>query len=502
VTTHGLPGFASRSDQNSVLARNSGLAQNSVLAHNFVLAWSLGLAISVAALVQCYAGLRLLALYGDGAYCLRVILSSRRFSCIEGPREATQILLESTTVAAVRSGLFGLDTIAAIFSLSLQLMPLVLMGLCCAVLWRRERRFALFPALHYFAGSSGIASNQILEGPTTAAYFWLVLSLLLFRSDTAWRCRFLVLAAIPAAASHEEMVFLAPLLTIAAWMRASRCATPTTRRLLHALAVWFLVVAGLQFYFILNPVHLANRNNFIEQMLAFKWLFASEVGINVPAILGLLAGAAILIIWVVPRSTIWSLGGFFVAAVTLSGASLVTPIARGLEMQFFARDQPAVISFALAPVGLWLWRYPDRWRTVPIKPACVVLLILAFATSAVQVVSAMDWVDYVTAFRAVLHDTSGVVAWESMLRTLPSGEAPLFMRMVWGWTNPDLSLLLADHGVVGGMIANPVGQVWQPWDPGVPAAYPHSVFWHFCESCSAPPLPGGAPASALVPSTR
>ena len=448
------------------------------VAPNSLLTWSLGSAVSAALLVQIYSGLGLLALYGDGAYCLRAMLSSRQFACIESPRRATQMLLESETLAAIRLGLTSLDWIEAIFSLSLQLTPLALTCLCFAAVWRADRRFVLFPALAYFAGSSGIASNQFLEGPATAAWFWLLLSLVLFRSSTVSRCLWLILSALPAIAIHEAMVFLAPLLAMAAWSRSSRGATPGTRWLLLALSAWFATVACRQFYYVLSPIHPANRDGFILQMLAFKWLYASGFGLNVPASLGLLACAAVLIIWWKPRLTSVWLGGFLVAALALTAMTFLTPAGRAPAMQFYARDQPAFLSVPLALIALWLARRPERWRTVPVARAGVVLLILALTTSAVQAAVTADRDRYLTALRGVLHDATGVVSWEAMTRALPAADAPLFARMDWGWTWPDLSLLLAEQGLVRAIIANPVGQPWQPWDPSVPSEFPGSAFWH------------------------
>jgi hypothetical protein len=63
--------------------------------------------------------------------------------------------------------------------------------------------------------------------------------------------------------------------------------------------------------------------------------------------------------------------------------------------------------------------------------------------------------------------------------------------MGWGWTYPDLSLVLAEQGMVRGIITNPVGQKWQPWNPALPSEYPVSVFWHIGWTGSlAPANPG------------
>jgi hypothetical protein len=275
------------------------------------------------------------------------------------------------------------------------------------------------------------------------------------------------------------MIFLAPLLALAAWCRGTNCTTPVPRTILFALTAWFAAVACLEFYYVLHPIHPANRDGFIAQMLACKWLYMPEVGPNVPACLGLLACATVMAVWAWPgRTRVW-LGGFFLAAVTLAAGAVVIPAWRAPVMQFYARDQTGFLSIPLALIALWLWRHPRRWRTAAVVPASAVLLLLALATAAVQAATTADWDHYVTAVRGVLRDDTGVVSWDAMMRTLPPDEATLFARLNWGWTYPDLSLLLADQGEARAIIANPPGQPWQPWNPAVRTGYPTSAYWHF-----------------------
>ncbi len=438
--------------------------------------WPPLIALAAAAGAQLYAGFGLLALYGDGAYCLRVLLSGRRFSCIEAPRRAIQTLQETPAVLGVRLGLTDLDVIERMFSLTLQLMPLIVTGLAVAVVWRHYRSFILFPILDYFAGSSSVASNQMLEAPTASAWFWLLLFLILFRSTGTARRAALAIVALPAMMSHEVMIFLAPVLACAAWLR-SRDDDGPGRWFMWSVCAWFILVAGVEFHYVIHPVHPANRDGFISQMLAFKWLYASGYGVNVPALLGLLAIGAIAIGWIAPRLANFGVAVFLLAAVAGSGAALVSGAARAPIMQFFARDHPAFIALLLAPAALWLWRRPARWSAVPMRSANAVILILALATCGVQGATTADWRAYVARYRMVLTEISGVVPWETVVGRLSADDRRRFARMDWGWTHPDLSLLLARDGVVKGIVANPVDRVWQPWDPNVLSDYPSGPFW-------------------------
>ena len=75
---------------------------------------------------------------------------------------------------------------------------------------------------------------------------------------------------------------------------------------------------------------------------------------------------------------------------------------------------------------------PVRWAALPVNASCVVLLILALTTSALQSATAADWADYLVALRATLRGIAGGVTWENTMRTLPADEVSLFVRMKRG----------------------------------------------------------------------
>jgi hypothetical protein len=439
--------------------------------------WPMLVVLLAAALVQIYAGLELAGLYGDGAYCLRRILSLRSFACIEPARGTTQYLLELPTVLGVRLGVTGLYAISAIFSLTLQLVPLVLTCCCYAVLPIGRRILFALPVFDYFAGSSSVASIGLLEGPTATAAFWVVLFVVLFTPERRGALLFLVAVAIPAIFLHEVLLLLGPFLAAAAWWRSTRAASAGSRLLFRCLIVWFLIVCAVQAGFVIYPFREANRDGFFAQFFGFMWIATRYQGFNVPAVLGLLAILAIAVVAIFGTGTWAMVVAFGIVAAALAGLAMTSDWYLAPISQFYARNHPAMMSMLLAPLVFAALLGPftvSRWAS---HAACAILVILAAATLFVQTASVRDWSRYVQAFRATLQSHSGIVVWEELMPDMPDAERRLFTRMNWGWTTPDLSLLLSEGGQVRGIVTNPKTQLWQPWDPLTRAQWPTSAFF-------------------------
>ena len=432
-----------------------------------------GVALAAACLVQFVAGIALLGLQADGAYCLRVLLSRQGFACIDPARRTVQALLEAPTLGAVALGVRDLPTAGAIFSLSLQLMPILLTALACSLAPSGQRRLMLLPVFAYFAGASSVASIGMNEGPTATAFFWTLFFALLTVPPRAGALALLVLGAAAALFAHEVMALLAPALVWAAWRRARGARTGAARTVFRGLAVWFVIVMIAQWAFVAWPHNVANRDGFLTQTLALKFL-ASANGVNVPAVLGLLAACGLAATWRWPRA------GFAVAvcfagiALALTGAAMawdgwfLAPSA-----QYYARNLPALLSVPLAVLAAATIERPGMsWPR-----AGGILATLAAATLGFQLIQIAAWADSVAAFRAALHGPPALVAWEDAVAATPAPRRAALLRADWGWTMPDLSIVLSEDGHVRRLIANPRGRGWQPWDPSNQAAWPTSALF-------------------------
>jgi hypothetical protein len=284
----------------------------------------------------------------------------------------------------------------------------------------------------------------------------------------------LALLALGAGATlfaHEVMALLAPILAWAAWRRAR---VGAARAVFRALALWFCGVAAVQWGWAIWPHNAANRDGFVAQMLGLKFI-AAKAGFNVPAVLGLLALCGVLAAWRWPRAAGAIALAFAVmcagllAAAIVSSAWFVAPTA-----QFYARNLSALLSLPLAVLALCAMRRPQMaW-----PDAGPILAVLAVATLGFQTVQTSAWRNSIAAFRGVLRGPPGLVAWEDALDAAPPAQQAALLRVRWGFTMPDLSIVLSEGGDVRRLVRNPRGRVWQPWEPSDPATWPTSALFH------------------------
>jgi hypothetical protein len=436
-------------------------------------------ALLAAAGVQIWAGLALLGLQADGAYCVRAMLTGPGLACIEPARRVVQIAMEAPALGALLLGLRDLHAVAVIFSLSLQLLPLLLTALACALAPGRQPRLMVLPLIAYFAGSSAVASIGMNEGPSAAAWFWVMFYALLRAPERRGPMTVLAVGAALTLFAHEAMALLSPILAAAAWWRGTQAGR--ARPVFRALAGWFAVVTAVQWCFVVWPHNAANRDGFVRQMLALQFL-AGPHWINVPGAVGLCAGGALLAAWRWPRIGGVAASGFAVVCALLLAGTLAWPdtfLSPG--SQFFARDMPAILSLPLAAIAMLEWRH----ARVAWPAAGRVIATLAAATLLYQLAQARAWAQGTDAFRMALQGPPGIVAWEDAVAAAPPAQRAALMRMNWGWTMPDLSIMLSEGGDVRRLVRNPKDHGWQPWSPDDRATWPAGALF----AIRAPPTP-------------
>src|ERR1700722_855641 len=313
-----------------------------------------------AACAQIWAAFHLQGLAEDGAYCLRVLLNSHRPSCLEPARLATQLLLQAPVLAAARAGITDKTVLEVLFSLPLQLAPLLLVALCLAVLPAGRRGFCVFPIAAYFAGASSVDGFGLIEGPTATFYFWLMFYRILFAPEKrgpekrgpekrgAWLTAAL---AAPALFAHEIMMLLAPLAVAACCWRA-RSAEPAFRRFMSLLAAWFVFVAVVQAGHVILPHNLINRDDYAAGLWRLRWVAVPGAGVNTAALLGLAAAATMLAAWWRGRVAPWFVTGFAIVACAAASAVWLSPWLRATIPLYYARDHPAFVSIPLALAAL------------------------------------------------------------------------------------------------------------------------------------------------------
>ena len=433
--------------------------------------------VLVAMAVNVAASLELRGLYADGAHYLLEMIQKEGFCLIEPSRRMVQFLQQMPSVMGMAFGIHDMVTLAVVYSLTMQLLPLALVAACYLVLPKDRKEWFFFPLLHYLAGSTGAAFPSIVEGPVATAYFWLMLYLILFRTEKLSSLFFAVLIALPMLYAHEVMIFLAPILALSAIWRASKVESRLQRAGLLLLALWFAFVVAVQIDFVINPMKPANRTGFIHDFFHLNWLVTADGYINVPVILGMLSIMSMLLVWLIPRvvqESSWVKCCKFLV-VSIFGLVCLMAVAGTLYfdrlfypwMQFAARNHPAFVSVPLALLVLSSLRWSRLqavWDTVPNR---VILLFLAIGTLGWHVVATAYWADFITTYRDLLARHQGLVRYEDAVMSLAQDQRSLFEKMTWRWTNPTFSILLSPGGKVSTLISNPSSNAdgWQPFDP-------------------------------------
>ena len=432
-------------------------------------AWALLACLFLGIATALYAGLALRGLFGDGVHLLIRLMQGDSFWFAEPSRITAVAILEAPTLAALKLGIGGLHTVAAILSVTLNILPLLVIALCFGILPQHRRAFFLLPAFATFGGIYAAWYVPIAEGLLATAYFWLLFYLLLFAHD-APRWRILIVAlAIPTLALDEPMAFLAPVLALAALRRRGALSAP--------LALWFLAVALHAGWEILHPYNTANRDRFAAHFLLLHWLRAPDGHVNGPAVLLLCAGAAIAgailrPAWRTPLLAAFTAAAFLVAAGAFLSDRLISPGA-----QFDSRYIPQLLSLPLALVALASLRRPAwvaRWAT-SLTQAIVLILGLAGATW--NIAAVLDWQRFTATFRAALARHEGLVSWDTLIAELNADDAARFKRMNWAWNFPELSIVLSPGGDVHTILADPAGPGWRPFDPAVAAELPSGALF-------------------------
>jgi hypothetical protein len=469
---------------------------------HFIGVWAArnGVAIMLLAalLVQSQAGFALRGLYADGSFFTTQIVASKSFYVFQPARWVSSIILEAPVVAAMMLGEMQPDKLATVFSLSANLLPGLGFLLCLAVTPRAERRYLIFPAFVYFAGTLSAAFASVTEGLLSTAYLWVLLFLIVFGENTLPRLTAILVLSVGTLRLHEEMLFLGPVLAAALLLRARSSRRSMDRGILAVAALAVLGGAAIGLWGVLFPRYAAGPSDFTVDFVRLHWLYIPHAGVNLPAAFGILAALGILAAIAAPR---FGPATLIVFAATVSALAIAAFWIDGLTVpaaQFFARDNAAFMSFVLMIVVLIARRCPAIANRVTAPPVQGIVMALGFTVSLWHVSATAKWDAFQTNLARRLTIETGVIPWSQMVTPPASRQAQLAAMMVWPWTNPDLSLLVLSRSCITSLIANPPISGWQPYDlanPGTLPALPGVTYAYLLP----PDAQGAACAKAVLP---
>ena len=360
----------------------------------------------------------------------------------------------------MRLGATDPQAVALLFSLSTNLMPLLLTGLSFLVLPEQRRSCALLPIFIFLASSMSAAFASVADGPCAAAYASLLFLLLATAPLSKTRLGLILLLALGCLRLHEAMVFLGPFLVTACLLRMR--ATEGYRSVILGLAALLIAAGSIQAGFdILHPRMPGNRASFVQDVAGLRWLWTSG-GINMPALAGL---AAILILpaGFLPARQRFQTG--LPAAILFTALAITAAILPAAPASAFAARGNACL-IAAGAFGLFLAGQRFAWRGQGFAPfAAFITALLTVTVTAGNLRADLDWMRYRTALQSELSRADGLIAFPLAREQQPMAQNLALQRGSWPWTSPLMSLWLAPGGRVRSLLLNPPGVSWQPFDP-------------------------------------
>lgn len=392
------------------------------------------------------------------------------------------ILTQSPLLVAIRTGVTDLHVLGRFYGTGLFMPYLV-----CVAIWlwttARQPEHFLFLLVFLFAAAMNTEFFLVSESHTAASLCLGLLALILFREP--WGPFTAVLAAILALftlRSYESMLFLGPMLAVAALWRRARCRAPLPRAGWLGLAGWFLAGAGVSLDAVLHPaipgidhVTLAKQAVSLlrDHMLA---VFTGSTDLDYQALVSVAAIALVVIAFVrsgaIRRyfpAAVWGFAALCFAVITLL---YLHPELLEMRLHYAARSLNVLVPALISVFVLITKSRGVALETGSVQRAFRVVLVLGFFQAAWHGLATWQWAGYLDAFAGELSSQRGFVHYEDSVLSEQRIARQSIANMNWRWTMPEMSIVLAPGGMVKAVIGNPAGTDWQPFDPLDPAELP------------------------------
>ncbi len=410
----------------------------------------------------------LLGYYADAAYYLFKSIMLHSFFLEEPSSLTVQIIQQTPLVLAQYIGIENIYMLSVIFGMTLLMAPLALLVLTYLILPSTKKIFFFFPLLHFLIGTQASLFPVVTEAPLTAGYFWVLFYFILFYPKSTLKLPLLLIFSLPAITLHDSMVFLSPILAIAAiWSFRKE-----KNYMYILLALWYLIIAAVQFDFILNPRSTSNRSGFLAQLLELKWIYWD--GYNTSTVLGIIFISLLTVnigFGVVKKNRdnniiswkmifLFGILSFFVVLYSFSDIDFY-----GVITQFAARANSTLLSFPLALLTLLALKYIKHIKVWANKTNTILLAILWIGILSSHTAGIYQWSTYIKSFKSILANHNGIIPYWEISKSLTSKEQRIFKKMSWSWTHPTMSFLLSENKEVSSILKNSSDNDWQPFDP-------------------------------------
>lgn len=441
---------------------------------NRCLSLSFAVVLSSFAISAFFASIYCRGLYSDGAYYLYRVAEHEWFYLVDPARTTVQFLRQLPVVLLTSCGVTSMTVRGQVFSFAMLITPVLLTMLCWWIAPARARGLILFPALHLLVGFSTTSIEAVGEGAIAAAYFWVLLFILLFRArQTLSQLLFLALC-IPAFWLHEGACFLMMVLLFACVMRFNKFENVRQRIFLCCSIFVIVCILGYELSWMVYPRIPGARERAIDEIWHLQFIYANQE-LNLPVLIALCGIAALVGVFTLSgggelrrrQRRLITVGFAFLVIIASALAWLIHGCVAP-KAQAFARYNPIFASVTLGTVTVLAMSGRIRFSRLVEGPACAILIILTLGQLAADLAATARWRAYVTDFRDRLARTSGLVAWKSTLTTGNRSRDINWQSMTVGWVLPILSIEFAENGRVSAIIDYPAGS-FHPIDPTRPA---------------------------------
>jgi hypothetical protein len=340
--------------------------------------------------------------------------------------------------------------------------PALFIIISYAALPERQKSAFIFPILSYLSGTLSSLYFPIGEAMMAGSYFWLIFMCVCYLPYNLRSVGILTAISLPAPWMHEGMIFLLPILAVAASIRARRALTSAERAFFICLSFAYLALIAIPLSAFFHPVKDFERGRFFRNTVRFRFLVWDNQW-NVPLLLAVVAIALIgCNAWLtlrakvaaVPRYRAW-------LPVALTGIGVVVVVATvasdrliGVNPIKEARNVGAFASAGFACLFLLVGRR-KQFRRLALDPCTIGLIgALTLVQYGWYTVATTRWAEYVRDLQQIVTTCRGYVQFDVALGLLPDRHANLFSRMSAGWTNPALSVLLAPAQTVMAIVGS------------------------------------------------
>lgn len=404
-------------------------------------------------------------LYQDGAYYILKMAEGEWFYLKDPARMAVQALRQAPVVGLTRYTDLSLYQRAQAFTFVMLVLPPALVAVCWFIAPRGMKAWTLLPVLHLLIGLSTTSFEAVGEGAIAAAYIWVLIFLLVFRTRSVHSQFLFLLLALPTTRLHESVVLCAPILILICALRAAGSRNLREWIFLAASTAIFAWAAIYEFGWIVSPRIPSDAQNALRAVFGFEFL-VFEGRWNLPVIAGALAVGTIALLFVArPRRHSAIAFAFAMICAALIVAAIIVDETMAPRAQAQARYNPIFATVLLGFIfACALKRGLPRPIAVP-APMLVVVLALTAAQFGADAVATRYWSLYIRDFEARLSNFTGLVSWNIASYTGNPTRDHIWNVITIDWTLPIMGIILAPRGDVKALIDYPPGTLFQPLDP-------------------------------------